>query len=91
MGAGVAVVGEFVAADCQENAMRFSIGQLDVADKVGIFYLFTFGDGVIGEKEYGIGTFYAFGGEKGFTSTLCQAEKFVGSGDFPSRFLGAGP
>ena len=24
-------------------------------------------------------------------STLCQVEKFVGVGDLPSRFLGAGP
>ena len=43
--------------------MRLSIGQLDVADKVGMFYLFTFGDGVFGDKEYGIGNFYAFEGE----------------------------
>ena len=39
-GAGVAVVGEFVAADCQANAVRFSLGEIDVAGKVGIgFFL----------------------------------------------------
>ena len=54
--------------------MRLSLGQLDVADKFGIGYFFTFGDGVFGDKEYGIGNFNAFGGETGFTSTLCQAE-----------------
>ena len=48
---------------------------------------FTFGDGVFGYKEDGIGTFNAFERETIFTSTLCQAEKFVGGGDFPSRFL----
>ena len=70
--------------------MRFSLGQLDVAEKVGIGYFFTFGNGVFGDKEEGIGTFNTFGGKTGFTSTLCQAEKFVGGGDFPSRFFGAG-
>ena len=38
---GVAVVSEFVAADCQANTVRFSFGELDVADKVGkgFFYI----------------------------------------------------
>ena len=44
-GAGVAAVGEFIAANCQANALRFSLGEIDVADKVGICYFF-FGDGV---------------------------------------------
>ena len=30
--------------------MHFSLGHIDVADKVGIGYLFTFGDGVFGDK-----------------------------------------
>ena len=90
-GAGVAVVGEFVAVNYQANAVRFSFGQLDVADKIGNGYLFTFWDGVFGDKEDGIGPFNTFGGETGYTSTLCQAEKFIGSGDFPSCFLGARP
>ena len=30
--------------------MRFSLEQLDVADKVGIGYFFTFGDVVFGDK-----------------------------------------
>ena len=34
----------------------------------------TFGEGVFGDKEYGISTFNMFGGETGFTSNLCQAE-----------------
>ena len=71
--------------------MRFSFGELDVADKFGIGYFFTFGYGMFGDKEYGIGPFNVFGWGTVFTSTLCQAEKFVGGGDFPSRFLGAGP
>ena len=53
--------------------MCFSLGQLDVAEKVGIGYFFTFGDGVFGDKEYGIGPFNEFGGKTVFTSTLCQA------------------
>ena len=45
----VAVVGELVTADCQANAMRFSFGQLDITDKVGIGF-FTFGDGMFRDK-----------------------------------------
>ena len=67
--------------------MNFSLGKLDVAEKIGIGYFFTFGDGVFGDKEDGICLFNAFGGETGFTSTLCQAENIVGGGDLPSRFL----
>ena len=59
--------------------------------KLAWVIFFTFGDDVFGDKEYGIFSFNAFGEETEFTSTLCQAEKFVGSGDFPSRFLEAGP
>ena len=86
----VAVLGKSVASDHQANAMCFSLGQLDVADKVGVGYFFTFGYGLFGDKKYCVGAFNAFGGEAGFTATLCQAEKFVGVGNFPSRFLGAG-
>ena len=71
--------------------MRFSLGQLDVAKKVGKGYFFTFGDGFFGDKENGIVPFISFGGETGFTSTLCQVETFVGGGGLPSRFLRAGP
>ena len=70
--------------------MRFSLGKLDVAEKFGIGYFFTFGDGVFGDKEDDISPFNTFGGETGFTSTLCQAEKIIGGGYFPSRFLGDG-
>ena len=70
--------------------MCFSIGQFDAADKVGIGYFFTFWDGLFGDKKYCVGAFNPFGGETGFTSTLFYAEKFVGSGNFPSHFLGAG-
>ena len=35
--------------------MSFGLGELDVADKFGIGYFFVFGDGVSGDKEYGIG------------------------------------
>ena len=38
-GAGVAILGEFVATD----AVRFSLGELDVSDKVGIRYFFSLG------------------------------------------------
>ena len=68
-GAGVAIVGEFVATDCQANAVCFSLGELDVADKFGIGYFF-FGGGVSGDKEDGIGPVNLFGGEMGFTPTL---------------------
>ena len=45
MGAGVVVVGEFVAADCQASAVHFSFLELDVANEVGIVF-FVFGDGM---------------------------------------------
>ena len=70
-GAGVAVVGELVATDCQANAMRFSLGDFDVAEKFGIGYLFVFGDGVFGDKKGGIGPVNVFGGQPVFTPTLC--------------------
>ena len=35
--------------------MRFSLGEIDVSDKVGIGNLFVWGDGVSGDKEDGIG------------------------------------
>ena len=36
---GFAVVGEFVATECQANSVRFTFGELDVADKVVIGFL----------------------------------------------------
>ena len=36
-------MGEFVASNCYENAMRFSLGELDVADKFGVGYFLSFG------------------------------------------------
>ena len=51
--------------------MRFILGNLDVAENVGVGYFFVFGCGVIGYKEDGIGPFNKFGGETGFTPTLC--------------------
>ena len=50
--------------------MRFSLGEIDVADKVGVGYFFVFGYGLLGDKEVGIGPVNAFGGETGFTPTL---------------------
>ena len=70
--------------------MCFSLGHLDVADKVGVGYFSTFGDGLFEDKKYCVGAFNSFGGETVFTSTLCQAEKIVGGGNFPSYFLGDG-
>ena len=70
--------------------MRFSIGELDVSEKVGVAYFFVFGDGVLGDKEYGIGPFNAFEGETGFNPTLCQLEKTVCCGDFSSYFFRSG-
>ena len=52
--------------------MRFSLGELDVAEKVGVGYFFVFGDGVLGEKEDGIGPLNEFGGETGFTPTCAK-------------------
>ena len=43
--------------------MRFSLGELDVSDKVGIGNLFVWGDGVSGDKEDGVGTVNTFGWE----------------------------
>ena len=40
--------------------MRFSLGELDVADKVGIGNFFVFGGGVFGDKEDSIGPFDVF-------------------------------
>ena len=67
------MVSEFVAADCQDNAMHFSLGQVDIIEKFGIGYFFTFGDGVFGDREDGIGPFNVFRGNIGFASTLFQA------------------
>ena len=55
--------------------VRFSFGELDVADKIGMGYFFVFVDGVFGDKEDVIGPLNTFGGEMGFISNLCQAEK----------------
>ena len=43
--------------------MRFSLGDLDVADKFGIGYFFVCGYGVSGDKENGVGPVNAFGWE----------------------------
>ena len=51
--------------------MRFSLGDIDVAEKIGVGYFFVFGDGLLGDKEYGIDPFNAFGRETGFIPTLC--------------------
>ena len=40
--------------------MRFSLGELYVADKVGIGNFFVCGDGVSGDKEDGFGPVNAF-------------------------------
>ena len=69
-GSGVAIVGEFVVADYQANVVSFSLGEIDVADKVGIGIFSLFGDGVFGNKEDGIGPFNVFGGDTGSTPTL---------------------
>ena len=50
--------------------MRFILGELDFADKVGISHFFVFGDSVSGDKEDGIGPIDSFGWEAGFTTTL---------------------
>ena len=70
--------------------MCFGLGQLNVTDEVGARGFFTLGDSLFGDKKYCVGAFNAFGGGIGFTSTLCQAEKFVGGGNLPSPFLGSG-
>ena len=38
---GVTVVGECIATNCLADAVRFSLGDLDVADKVGIGNVFV--------------------------------------------------
>ena len=50
--------------------MRFSLGEIDVVDKVGIGYFFVLGGGVSGDKEDGIGPVNVLGGETGFIPTL---------------------
>ena len=69
-GDGLAVLGEFVAPDCQANAVCFSLGEIDVAEKFGMGYFFVFGDALFGDKEDGIGPVNLFGAETGFTPTL---------------------
>ena len=80
-------MGEFFASDCQENAMFFSLGQLDVADEVGVGCFFTFWSGLFGDKEGWVSAFNSFGRETVFTHTLCQAKKIVGGGNIPSYFI----
>ena len=70
--------------------MCFSLGHLDVADEVDVGYFFTLGDGLFGYKKDCVVALNEFVGDTVFTSTLCQAGKFVGGGNFPSYFLGAG-
>ena len=70
--------------------MCFGLGQLDVTDKVDVGDFFTLEDGLFGDKKDCVGDFNSFGGERGFTSALCQAEKIVGGGNFPSCFIGTG-
>ena len=70
--------------------MCFGLGKLDVTEKVGVGVSFTLRDGLFGDKKDCVGAFNSFGGVTGFTSALCQTEKFVGGGNFPSRFLEAG-
>ena len=50
--------------------MRFSLGELDVADKVGIGNCFVCRDDMSGDKEDGVGPVNAFGWETRFTATL---------------------
>ena len=52
--------------------MPFSLGELDITDKVGIGYFFVFGGGVSGYKEDGIVPVNVFGGETGFTPTCAK-------------------
>ena len=40
-GAGIAVIGEFVATYCEADAVRFSLGELDVTNKFGICNIFV--------------------------------------------------
>ena len=63
------------SSDCQANAMCFSVGQLDLAEKFGVGCSFTFGDGLFEDKNICVGAFNAFRGGTVFTSALCQAEK----------------
>ena len=43
--------------------MCFSLGELDVSEKVGIGNYFVCGDGVSGDKEDGVGLVNVFGSE----------------------------
>ena len=40
-GSGIAVVGEFVATNCEADAVSFSLGELDVTEKFGICNFFV--------------------------------------------------
>ena len=42
-GAGVAIVGEFVATDWEANTVRFSLGELDITEKVDMGYFLSLG------------------------------------------------
>ena len=68
--------------------MCFSLGHLGVADKVGVSFFLSFGDCLFRDKKDCVGDFNLFGGETVFTSSLCQAEKFVCGGNFLGYFLG---
>ena len=43
MGSRVAVVGKLVATNCKANAICFGLGQLDVAEEVGVGIFLTLG------------------------------------------------
>ena len=59
-GFGIAVVGEFVATNCEADAVSFGFGELDVTDKVGICNFFVLGFCVSGDKEDGVGPVNVF-------------------------------
>ena len=44
--------------------MRFSLGELDVTGKVFMGIFFVRGDGVSGDKEYGVGTLMRLDGKR---------------------------
>ena len=75
-GASVAVVGEFVATDCQTNAVCFSLGELDVVDKFGIGYFFlSLGMVCFETKKIVLVPSMCLGGRRDLPPTCAKREK----------------
>ena len=70
--------------------MRFSFGDLDVAEKVGIGYFLPLGMACLETKKMVSVPSTRLEGRRDLPPPCARRKKIVGGGDFPSCFLGEG-